>query len=165
MGGGGGDGGRQAGGRRHARQRVAHCVPATQPVGSSRSKALTMPRWRGRVTSRYSFLRVCEGRGDGHDMRPTCRASTSSRLRRGLLGGNGLCGGLATSVAIGSAVSAFWSLCVLFGSTASQLTGLAPPVVGPAGRSFTVVAAPVSRAGVATRAATLARSEPLNLSD
>ena len=46
-----------------------------------------------------------EGRGDGHDMRPTCRASTSSRLRRGLRGGNGLCGGLATSVAMGPFVS------------------------------------------------------------
>jgi len=42
-----------------------------------------------------------EGRGDGHTARPTCRASSSSRLRRGLLGGNGLCGGLATSVAMG----------------------------------------------------------------
>ena len=76
-----------------------------------------------------------EGRGDGHDMRPTCRASTSSRLRRGLLGGKGLCGGLATSVAIGSAVSVFGPSCVLFGSTASQLTGLAPLVVGRPGRA------------------------------
>ena len=52
-----------------------------------------------------------EGRGDGHTARPTWRASSSSRLRRGLLGGNGLCGGLATSVAIGSAVSVFGPLC------------------------------------------------------
>ena len=76
-----------------------------------------------------------EGRGDGQTARPTWSASTSSRLRRGLLGGNGLCGGLATSVAIGSAVSGFWPSCVLFGSTASQLTGLAPPAVGRPGRA------------------------------
>ena len=34
------------------------------------------------------------------------------------------------------AVSVFGPSCVLFGYTASQLTGLAPPVVGPAGRAF-----------------------------
>ena len=67
--------------------------------------------WHRKKTRGPSF--DGEGRGDGHDMRPTCRASTSSRLRRGLLGGNGLCGGLATSVAMGpfvavSVLSVLW---------------------------------------------------------
>lgn len=78
-----------------------------------------------------------EGRGDGHTARPTWSASTSSRLRRGLLGGNGLCGGLATSVAMGPfvSVSVFGPSVFFLGYTASQLTGLAPPVVGPGGRA------------------------------
>ena len=121
--------------------------------------------WHLKITRGPSF--DGEGRGDGHTARPTCKASSSSRLRRGLRGGKGLCGGLATSVAMGPFVSvSVFGPSVFFLDRHSLSTDrLAPPVVGPAGRSFTVVAAPVSRAGVATRAATLARSEPLNLSD
>ena len=67
--------------------------------------------WHLKITRGPSF--DGEGRGDGHTARPTCKASSSSRLRRGLRGGNGLCGGLATSVAMGpfvpvSALSVLW---------------------------------------------------------
>jgi hypothetical protein len=66
---------------------------ASRPMGRKSLPLGDVGEWHLKKTRGPSF--DGEGRGDGHDMRPTCRASTSSRLRRGLRGGKGLCGGLA----------------------------------------------------------------------
>ena len=87
------------------------CTTASRPMGRKSLPLGDVGEWHLKITRGPSF--DGEGRGDGHTARPTCKASSSSRLRRGLRGGNGLCGGLVTSVAMGpfvpvSALSVLW---------------------------------------------------------